>query len=240
MLFHKERRLFFKRDRGVAQKTMQIIMLGGFLLFVGSAHFFDAELATQHGSKHEQTMSKLGFAPQGVEPYQTDKTGKDRQIILTRVSVEAPLTGYPPNATSANLLIVSPEKDVRGGGDALDRFCVINHAQPDYSSTGSFISGVNMPGSKKPPDLVEAVRVQRDGPYSATSSSLANEPSKTELTTMVKVDQDFDKARLQPKAAKSRRISVRSRRSRAVTRRKRSRNRTSPPTPNWADQYFQN
>jgi hypothetical protein len=229
MPFHKERRLFFKKDRGLIQKSLQVILLSGVFFFGFAAHFFDVEL------------SRFAFAPHGFKADQTDKVVKDRQIILTRVSREAPLTASSPKPTTANLRIVTPEKDTRSDYHAPVRVRVISHAQSDYSEvpTGIVSNGVNMPESKKPPDIVEAVRVQGDDPYSATSSSLANEPSETELTTVVKVDQDFDKARLQPKVAKSRRVSVRSRRSRAVVRRKRSRKRTSPPAATWADQYFQ-
>lgn len=237
MPFHKERRLFFKRDRGLIQKSLQVTLLSGVLVFGFAAYFFYAEFAKQYGLKYEHVMSRFAFTPQGFKADQADKVVKDRQVILPRVSIEAPLTRSSPKPTSANLRIITPEKDMRSDDHAPDTVRVISHAQSDYSEvpTGIVSNSVNMPESKKQPDIIDTAPVQGDEPYSAESSSLANEPSETELKTMVKGGQDFDETRLQPKALKSNRVSVRYPRSRAVVRRK----RTSPPAPSWADQYFQ-
>ena len=219
MPFYNERRLF-KRNREVIQKPLQIILLSGVLLFGFVAHFFDAELGAQYDSKHEQAMSRFAFAPRGFDAYLADKMTKDRHVTLTRASMEMPLTGSIPNAASANLLIIT-SPGVRNDDDSLDRVRIIDAALSVYSKAPAEIAsdGVNMPESRKSPGTVKAARVQEVEPHSATASWLADEPSKTALKTMVKLDQDFGKARLQPKVTKLRRVSRRSRRPRARAKR---------------------
>lgn len=239
MSFHRERRLFFKKDRGIIHKPLQLILLSGVLCVGFAAHFFDMGLSTQYGSGHEQTMSRFAFSPQGIWAFQADKAVRVRQTILTGASMEARLTTPPLVATSENPLIVSPKKNVRSDGDAPVRVRVISHSLSAYSPAPISIlsDNVNIPENKKLPDVVRAVGVQRGEQHSAPTSWLDDEPPEIALTTATKVDEGVSEAKLQPKVAKPRQISVRSRRSRA--RAKRSSNPVGQSLvqnlPKWAD-----
>lgn len=200
------------------RKPLRIILLSGVLLFGFMSQCFNAELGAQYDSKHEQTMSRFAFAPLGFGVYLAERIRKNRKVILARDPAEAPLT-VSPSATSANPSTVSSRTGVGRDNNIPIRVRVINRALSGYSKAPADISsyGVNMPESRKPPGAVKAARVQEAEPYSATSSWLANEPSEAALTTIVNVD--HGKSRLLPKVAKPRRVSVRSRRSRARARR---------------------
>ena len=209
MPFYNERRIFFKTSYSAARKWAQILVLTG-------VSFLGGQLAAQYGFGNEWLLSRLAFAPPGVESSKPSKVSREAQITSPRVSMKTPLIELPLKATATDLSVVAAKQEVLSSQDVPVPVPVISHVPSDYSKASSetFNDGEDFPKAQKTPVVAKAVRVRREEPSSPRAALVTNKQPEQALTSVTKVDQGSSKTKAKSKSAKRVKVSRRSQKPR--------------------------
>lgn len=194
MPFNRDRRIFFKRDRGLYPNSRKFVFLGGALLSAALLYFLNPAPGTNERARHEPTIARFAFAPQG---FASDRNGSMADDgLLTRVSTEAPLTGSVPEPSTDTGSPAAP--DERAGNPDGD----LARAVAPAPSTPP--ADVEATATEQPPTAAATERVEAQRPRAAVAALTVEEPSRT--TTEATAAIDVVRSRLRPAPPRSPRI----------------------------------